>query len=119
MSKYNATLGYDRAVVGGPIKFTNKNTQAARQYFGRTIVVSDTLGYSAVISTNLVAADSLIFVTPEIVTSGTMTFGGAQVFDIATKSPGGFFKLQSFVSPGSAFIAGSAFVGWVIFNAKE
>ena len=103
---------YDRFTVGGPIRFTATRSSAANQFFGRTNIVSDTIGLTAVVSTALVNSDSIIMLTPQLFQTQSLT---GFSFAVSTISPGGFFKVTTTGSLASA--ATSGYVHWVLFNA--
>ena len=109
-------LKFDRAALGGPLTLSRPNSNAANAYFGRTAVASAAGGHvTAVVSTGLVAATSLILTGLEFVGQGSaqtpITFG------VSTISPGGFFRLDNI---GSVSLTGShtPTVMWALFNPR-
>lgn len=108
----NYMLKYDRAVIQGPDVLTQAGSSANNAWWGRTNVVSDTGGMSAVVSTQVVASMSVILVTPQ--NMSVVTSDVSFTFCVATISPGNFFKIQGVSS--AAMAAGSYTAMWVMFN---
>jgi len=98
------------AVTGG-VRVIN----ATQPFFGRTNVVSDTAGFSAVISTTAVRSDSLIFATLQMASPVTSYANllPPELIGVSCISPGGFFKLANVGSwsPANSFTA-----MWSILN---
>ena len=95
MGKFNAANMFDRTAQGFPAILVQKNT--SNPYYGRVAVVSDTLGPSAVVSTNIVNSNSLIFFNVQ----NQWASGSNQpalTFAVSTISPGGFFKVTAATS---------------------
>lgn len=112
MSKFNSNMKYDRMVFGGPTNLVNQSSNAGNQWFGKTVISSDTAGYSVTISTNLVGSASLVVIAAVQVAGyqvGSQSFGAP--FVVSTISPSGFFKLAN---ANSWAMVGSGWLGWKI-----
>lgn len=104
-----------RTIFAAPIKFTNQGSTAGNQWYGSTLATSDTGGYSVVVSTALVADDSII--VPGYPRTRSFVGSNATIpsFAVSCIAPGGFFKLQNV---SSAAYVGSLTATWLIVNPR-
>lgn len=111
MSNYNASDKYDRNIRGYPEELTRPGSSGGNQWFGRTDVASTTV----VVSTALVAADSIITLSTQRLGPGTGAEQVPPAFIVGSISPGGNFTLTTAASVG---LANSYAVMWEIKNAR-
>ena len=104
---------FEREVIGGTLTCANPNSSSTNQYFGRTVCNSIAGGISATITAPLVAADTLILMTPEV-----SSVADRPAFDLSVtgRVPGTGFTIRnvnSFSFVGSLTVTAN----WMLVNA--
>lgn len=111
MSRFNPVLKFDRTVRGGAEDLVATGSSAANQFFGLAAVTSN----MNVVSTAVVASDSLIFLSLRNNSSVSSNGSDVPMFGVLSVSDGGFFLIGTV---GSVSLVGSYTAMWEVKNPR-